>query len=642
MAEKRQRINVNIYRASHNAEESQYIFDVEEELKKLPKSPGVYIMHSKNDDILYVGKAVSLHSRVRQYFQTGHGHGGSAKIAKMVSQIAYFEYIVTSSEMEALVLECNLIKEYRPKYNTMMTDDKGYPYIRVTVEEAFPRFLYSHSMKRDHSKYFGPYTNARAVKDILELINKLYHLRTCNRRLPQDIGKDRPCLYYQIGQCKAPCNGKISQEDYGRQVQAALSFLNGNYKEILTELQEQMRAQAEEMEFEKAAETRDLIESIRHIEDKQQMNKASGEDRDVIACASNDKDIVVTVFFVRDGKLLGRENHHMNGNSKERLSEVLAAFIKQFYSGTPYLPREILVPEVPEEQQILEAYLSERRESKVQIVVPQKGDKKKILDLAAENARLVLAQDMERVKRQEKRTIGAANEIAELLGIPSANRMEAFDISNISGVLSVASMVVFEQGKPKKNAYRKFRLRTVTGPDDYASMKEVLSRRFTDEKMDVLPDVIMMDGGKGQVHIAEEVLDKLQLSIPVCGMVKDDHHRTRGLYYQNIEIPIDRNSEGFRLITRVQDEAHRFAIEFHRKLRSQGQVHSILDDIPGIGPARRKALMRTFASLDEIKNAEVEDLKKIPSMDEKSAKSVYNFFRGSEKEGTEATLMEEQ
>ena len=643
MAEKRQRINVNIYCASHNAEESQYIFDVEEELKKLPKSPGVYIMHSKNDDILYVGKAVSLHSRVRQYFQTGHGHGGSAKIAKMVSQIAYFEYIVTSSEMEALVLECNLIKEYRPKYNTMMTDDKGYPYIRVTVEEAFPRFLYSHSMKRDHSKYFGPYTNARAVKDILELINKLYHLRTCNRRLPQDIGKDRPCLYYQIGQCKAPCNGKISQEDYGRQVQAALSFLNGNYKEILTELQEQMRAQAEEMEFEKAAETRDLIESIRHIEDKQQMNKASGEDRDVIACASNDKDIVVTVFFVRDGKLLGRENHHMNGNSKERLSEVLAAFIKQFYSGTPYLPREILVPEVPEEQQILEAYLSERRESKVQIVVPQKGDKKKILDLAAENARLVLAQDMERVKRQEKRTIGAANEIAELLGIPSANRMEAFDISNISGVLSVASMVVFEQGKPKKNAYRKFRLRTVTGPDDYASMHEVLTRRFThgQEERKILqkkglddqyggftkfPDLIMMDGGRGQVNIALQVLDELHLNIAVCGMVKDDHHRTRGLYYNNIEIPIDRDSEAFRLITRIQDEAHRFAIEYHRQLRGKGQVHSVLDDIPGIGSARRKALMRHFLSLDAIRDASVEELAKIPSMNQKAAESVYEFL----------------
>ena len=625
MAEKRQRINVNIYRASHNAEESQYIFDVEEELKKLPKSPGVYIMHSKNDDILYVGKAVSLHSRVRQYFQTGHGHGGSAKIAKMVSQIAYFEYIVTSSEMEALVLECNLIKEYRPKYNTMMTDDKGYPYIRVTVEEAFPRFLYSHSMKRDHSKYFGPYTNARAVKDILELINKLYHLRTCNRRLPQDIGKDRPCLYYQIGQCKAPCNGKISQEDYGRQVQAALSFLNGNYKEILTELQEQMRAQAEEMEFEKAAETRDLIESIRHIEDKQQMNKASGEDRDVIACASNDKDIVVTVFFVRDGKLLGRENHHMNGNSKERLSEVLAAFIKQFYSGTPYLPREILVPEVPEEQQILEAYLSERRESKVQIVVPQKGDKKKILDLAAENARLVLAQDMERVKRQEKRTIGAANEIAELLGITSANRMEAFDISNISGVLSVASMVVFEQGKPKKNAYRKFRLRTVTGPDDYASMKEVLSRRFTDEKMDVLPDVIMMDGGKGQVNVALMVLDSLGLDIPVCGMVKDDNHRTRGLYY-NVEVKFPKGSEAMLMVTALQDEAHRFAIEYHRQLRSKNQVHSVLDEIPGVGENRRKQLLKYFGEIRKIREATISELAEVPGIPESVAKNVYEFF----------------
>ena len=626
MAEKRQRINVNIYRASHNAEESQYIFDVEEELKKLPKSPGVYIMHSKNDDILYVGKAVSLHSRVRQYFQTGHGHGGSAKIAKMVSQIAYFEYIVTSSEMEALVLECNLIKEYRPKYNTMMTDDKGYPYIRVTVEEAFPRFLYSHSMKRDYSKYFGPYTNARAVKDILELINKLYHLRTCNRRLPQDIGKDRPCLYYQIGQCKAPCNGKISQEDYGRQVQAALSFLNGNYKEILTELQEQMRAQAEEMEFEKAAETRDLIESIRHIEDKQQMNKASGEDRDVIACASNDKAIVVTVFFVRDGNLLGRENNHLNGNSKERLSEVLAAFIKQFYSGTPYLPREILVPEVPEEQQILEAYLSERRESKVQIVVPQKGDKKKILDLAAENARLVLAQDMERVKRQEKRTIGAANEIAELLGIPSANRMEAFDISNISGVLSVASMVVFEQGKPKKNAYRKFRLRTVTGPDDYASMKEVLSRRFTDEKMDVLPDVIMMDGGKGQVNVALMVLDSLGLDIPVCGMVKDDNHRTRGLYYNNVEVKFPKGSEAMLMVTALQDEAHRFAIEYHRQLRSKNQVHSVLDEIPGVGENRRKQLLKYFGEIRKVREATISELAEVPGIPEPIAKNVYEFF----------------
>ena len=626
MAENRQRINVNIDRASRNAEESTQIFDVEEELRKLPKSPGVYIMHSKNDDILYVGKAVSLHNRVRQYFQTGHGHGGSAKIARMVSQIAYFEYIVTGSEMEALVLECNLIKEYRPKYNTMMTDDKGYPYIRVTVEEAFPRFLYSHSMKRDHCKYFGPYTNARAVKDILELINKLYHLRTCNRRLPQDIGKDRPCLYYQIGQCKAPCDGRISQEDYGRQVQAALSFLNGNYRDILSQLQDQMKRQAEEMEFEKAAETRDLIESIRHIEDKQQMSKSSGDDRDVIAFAATEKDIVVTVFFVRDGKLLGRENHHMNGGSEEAFPEVLAAFMKQYYSGTPSLPKEILVPELPDEQQILEAYLSERRGAKVQILVPQKGDKKKILDLATENARLVLSQDMERVRRQEKRTIGAANEIAQMIGIPSANRMEAYDISNISGVLSVASMVVFEQGKPKKNAYRKFRLRTVMGPDDYASMKEVLSRRFTDERMDVLPDVIMMDGGKGQVNVALMVLDSLGLDIPVCGMVKDDNHRTRGLYYNNEEVQFPKGSEAMLMVTALQDEAHRFAIEYHRQLRSRNQVHSVLDEIPGVGENRRKQLIRYFGEIRKIKEAEVETLMEVPGIPESVAKNIYTFF----------------
>ncbi len=632
MAENRQRINVNIDRASRNAEESTQIFNVEEELKKLPKSPGVYIMHSKNDDILYVGKAVSLHNRVRQYFQTGHGHGGSAKIARMVAQIAYFEYIVTGSEMEALVLECNLIKEYRPKYNTMMTDDKGYPYIRVTVEEAFPRFLYSHSMKRDHCKYFGPYTNARAVKDILELINKLYHLRTCNRRLPQDIGKDRPCLYYQIGQCKAPCDGRISQEDYGRQVQAALSFLNGNYRDILSQLQDQMKRQAEEMEFEKAAETRDLIESIRHIEDKQQMSKSSGDDRDVIAFAATEKDIVVTVFFVRDGKLLGRENHHMNGGSEEAFPEVLAAFMKQYYSGTPSLPKEILVPELPDEQQILEAYLSERRGAKVQILVPQKGDKKKILDLATENARLVLSQDMERVRRQEKRTIGAANEIARMIGIPSANRMEAYDISNISGVLSVASMVVFEQGKPKKNAYRKFRLRTVMGPDDYASMKEVLSRRFTDERMDVLPDVIMMDGGKGQVNVALMVLDSLGLDIPVCGMVKDDNHRTRGLYYNNEEVQFPKGSEAMLMVTALQDEAHRFAIEYHRQLRSRNQVHSVLDEIPGVGENRRKQLIRYFGEIRKIKEAEVETLMEVPGIPESVAKNIYTFFHADAQE----------
>lgn len=604
------------------------LFNIEEELKKLPHSPGVYIMHGSDDGILYVGKAISLHNRVRQYFQSGHGHNNSPKIAKMVEQIAYFEYIVTSSEMEALVLECNLIKEYRPKYNTLMTDDKGYPYIRVTVEDEFPRLLYSHTIKRDKSKYFGPYTNPRAVKDIIELLNKLYHLRTCNKRLPKDIGKDRPCLYHQIGQCDAPCNGLISAEKYRENVNAAISFLNGNYKDILSKLTQDMKEYAEQLEFEKAAETRDLIDSIKHIADKQQMSKSSGEDRDIIAYAANDKDIVVSVFFVRDGKLLGREHHHMNGNANDSGAEVLTAFIKQFYSGTPYLPKEILVQSEVDEQTILEEYLSERRGSLVKIMIPQKGDKRKLLKLAMDNAELVLKQDMERIKRQEKRTIGAAKEIADILGIPSADRMEAFDISNISGCLSVASMVVFEKGQPKKNAYRKFRLNTVTGPDDYASMKEVLSRRFTDEKMNVLPDVIMMDGGKGQVNVACMVLDSLGLEIPVCGMVKDDNHRTRALYYNNQEVEFPKGSEAMLMVTALQDEAHRFAIEYHKQLRRQNQVRSILDEIPGVGPARRKALLKHFKDVEQIRSASLEELELVPDIPKSTARYIYEFFHG--------------
>ena len=602
------------------------LFDIEEELKKLPNSPGVYIMHDSHDNILYVGKAVNLHNRVRQYFRTGHGHNNSAKIAKMVSQIAYFEYIVTSSEMEALVLECNLIKEHRPKYNTMMTDDKGYPYIRVTVEEDYPRLLYSHSMKRDKSKYFGPYTNAKAVKDILDLLNRIYKLRTCNKRLPKEIGKDRPCLYYQIGQCDAPCNGYISVEDYRKNVQKAINFLNGEYKETLSALNSDMKRYAAEMEFEKAAEIRDLIDSINHITDKQKMNNTNGEDRDVIAFATNETDTVVSIFFVREGKLLGREHHHMNVDMTEAPAHILNAFVEQFYSGTPYLPREIVVPLEIEDQHIIEEYLSKRRGTNVKILVPQKGDKHKLLKLAEDNAKLVLEQDMERIKRQEKRTIGATKEIAEILGIESASRMEAFDISNISGTLSVASMVVFENGKPKKNAYRKFRLKTVTGPDDYASMKEVLSRRFTDEKMDVLPDVIMMDGGKGQVNVALMVLDSLGLEIPVCGMVKDDNHRTRALYYNNEEVEFPKGSEAMLMVTALQDEAHRFAIEYHKQLRRTNQVRSILDEIPGVGPARRKALLKYFKDVDNIREATVEELMDVPEIPKSTAQYIYRFF----------------
>lgn len=607
--------------------EQEKMFNIEEELKKLPNSPGVYIMHDRQDEILYVGKAVNLHSRVRQYFQTGHGHNNSRKIAKMVEQIAYFEYIVTGSEMEALVLECNLIKEHRPKYNTLMTDDKGYPYIKITVEEDYPRLVYSHTMKRDKSKYFGPFTNGKAVRDMIDLLTKLYNIRTCHKRLPKEMGKDRPCLYYQIGQCKAPCNGYISKEEYGKNINKAIGFLNGNYKEVLTTLTEEMKSLAADMEFEKAAEKRDLIESVKHIVEKQQISKTSSEDRDVIAFASNDDDIVVTVFFVRDGKLLGRDHYHMSGNGSDGAGEILSAFVKQYYSGIPLLPKEVLVEEDIPDREILESYLSERRGSQVNVLVPQKGDKKQLLNLAKENAKMVLNQDIERIKRQEQRTIGATKEIAKILGIESARRMEAFDISNISGCLAVASMVVFEDGRPKKKAYRKFRLNTVTGMDDYASMKEVLSRRFTDDRLDVMPDVIMMDGGKGQVNVALKVLDSLGIDIPVCGMVKDDNHRTRGLYYNNEEVEFEKGSEAILMITALQDEAHRFAIEYHRQLRSKNQVHSVLDEIPGVGPARRKALLKHFKDIECIKNASYEELCQVDGMPASTATYIYEFFR---------------
>lgn len=602
------------------------IFDIEEELKKIPHSPGTYIMHGGAEDILYVGKAVDLHNRVRQYFRSGHGHNNSPKIARMVEQIEYFEYIVTSSEVEALVLECNLIKEYRPKYNTLMTDDKGYPYIRVTIEDEYPRLIYAHKLKRDRSKYFGPFTNVGAVKDIMELLNKLYKLRTCNRRLPKDMYKERPCLYYQIGQCTAPCNGHISKEEYRKNVDMAMSFLAGNHKDTLADLEARMKSYAEELEFEKAAETRDLIESVKHIADKQQMSRSSGEERDVIAYAAAGLDIVVTIFFVRDGKLLGREHYHMNGDSSDGASEILSSFIKQYYMGTPYLPRELLVSDELEDVEVLESFLSEKREGTVHIVVPKKGDKRRILELAQENAQTVLLRDMERIRREEKRTVGAAKEIAEILGIKKADRLEAYDISNISGCLSVASMVVFEKGRPKKNAYRKFRLNTVKGPDDYASMKEVLSRRFTDEKLDILPDVVMMDGGKGQVNVALMVLDSLGIDIPVCGMVKDDNHRTRALYYNNEEVVFPKGSEAMHMITALQDEAHRFAIEYHKQLRRENQVHSVLDDIPGVGPARRKALIKHFKDIEKIKNASLEELREVPGIPESTAGYIYRFF----------------
>ena len=618
------------------------MFQIEEELKKLPGQPGVYIMHDAKDAIIYVGKAISLKNRVRQYFQSSRDK--TAKIKQMVSKIARFEYIVTDSELEALVLECNLIKEHRPRYNTMLKDDKTYPYIKVTASEEYPRILFSRQMKKDKNKYFGPFTSAGAVKDTIELIRKIYRIRACSRKLPQDMGKDRPCLYYHIHQCDAPCQGYISQADYQKSVKQAVGFLNGQYEPVMKYLEEKMRTASETMEFEKAIEYRDLLESVRKVAQKQKITSQSMEDRDIIAMAKDERDAVVQVFFVRDGKLIGREHFHMNLTGSESKAEILNSFVKQFYAGTPFVPHEIWVQEELEDAEVIASFLTARRGQKVRFVVPKMGEKERLVELAKKNAKMVLSQDKEKIKREELRTIGAMNQIGSWIGLSGIKRVEAYDISNISGFESVGSMIVYENGRPKRNDYRKFRIRTVQGPNDYASMREVLLRRFSHgleetKKLQAeggdlamgsftrFPDLLMMDGGRGQVNIALEVLRELQLEIPVCGMVKDDNHRTRGLYYQNVEIPLDRHSEGFQLITRIQDEAHRFAIEYHRSLRGKEQVRSVLDDIKGIGPARRKSLMRTFKTIEAVREASVEELEAAPQMNQAAAEAVYIFFR---------------
>jgi len=561
----------------------------------------------------------------------------------MVKQIARFEYIVTDSELEALVLENNLIKENSPRYNTMLKDDKTYPYIKVTVNEDFPRILFSRLMKKDKAKYFGPFTSAAAVKDTIELINKLYGLRTCNRVLPRDIGMDRPCLNYHMKRCCGPCTGDVSKEEYRERIDKALEFLGGNYGLIIDDLTAKMEKASDEMEFEQAAHYRDLLNSVKMVAQKQKMTDSAMEDKDIVAIAADDKDAVVQVFFVRDGRLIGREHFYMTHVSDNPKAEILGNFVKQFYAGTPFIPRELMLPEEIEDSEIIEKWLTQRKGSRVYITVPKLGQKEKLMELAAQNAELVLSKDKERLKREEGRTIGAVKEIENLLGMKGLNRMEAYDISNISGFANVGSMVVYEKGKPKKSDYRKFRIKSVSGPDDYACMHEVLTRRLMhglEERHDLevreidaqygsftkFPDLILMDGGRGQVNIALQVLDELGIYIPVCGMVKDDNHRTRGLYFNNVEIPIDKDSEGFKLITRIQDEAHRFAIEFHRSLRSKAQVKSSLDDIPGIGPARRKALMKHFKSIEDIRNADVETLMEVPEIPASQAKVIYDFF----------------
>jgi len=624
------------------------VFDIKEELKKLPAKPGVYLMHDKSDAIIYVGKAISLKNRVRQYFQAGRRV--SPKIERMISQIDHFEYIITDSEVEALVLENNLIKEHEPKYNTMLKDDKTYPYIKATVYEDFPRLIYSRQQKKDKCKYFGPFTNVTAARDTLEFAHKIYRIRTCRRVLPRDIGKERPCLNYHIGKCSAPCQGYISKEEYNKNFNKALKLIEGDYKQVIEYLEEKMYEASEKMEYEQAAVCRDLIESVKKMSVKQKINDFGGMDRDVVALARTNEEAVVQVFFIREGKLIGRDHFHLKGSYGEKENDMLQAFIKQFYAGTPFIPREVMVEYEVTESELIEKWLSEKRGGKVSIIVPKKGQKERLVELAHKNAAMVLTKDMEKIKREEERTTGAMKQISGWLGLEDVSRVESYDISNISGFLSVGSMVVFDDGKPKKSEYRKFRIKTVDGPNDYASMYEVLKRRFSHGLMEIeqlneknlstefgsftkFPDLIMMDGGVGQVHIAMQVLSELDIDIPVCGMVKDDNHRTRGMFFDEHEIPIDTNSEGFHLMTRIQDEVHRFAIEYHRSLRSKEQVKSILDDIPGIGEKRRKALMKHFASIEAIKNAAIDELAQAESMNEKAAASVYKFFhQGGAKE----------
>lgn len=616
-------------------------FNIEEELKKLPAKPGVYIMRDEKDTVIYVGKAIILKNRVRSYFQSSRNH--TTKIQQMVSHIHHFEYIITDSEVEALVLECNLIKEYWPKYNTMLKDDKTYPYIRVTVNEPYPKVLFARQMKKDKAKYFGPYTSAGAVKENIELIQKLFKIRTCNRILPRDVGKERPCLYYHMGQCEAPCQGYVTEEEYRAHIDQVIEFLNGNFTPVIKMLEEKMQEAASELEFERAGEYRDMIGTVKTLANKQKITNTDQGDRDIIAFAKDKDEAVVQTFFIRNGKLIGRDHFHLTGVEEESDGQIIASFIQQFYAGTPYIPKEIFVSAEPEEEELLVEWLSTKRGQKVHIRVPKKGEKERLVELARKNAAMVLNQDMEKIKRDEAKTIGALKELTEILDLPYIDRIESFDISNTAGFENVGSMVVYEKGKPKRADYRKFKIKTVKGPDDYASMYEMLTRRFEhgqkeleelkikgiDEKLGSFtkyPDLILMDGGKGQVGIALRVLDELKLNIPVCGMVKDDNHRTRGLYYNNQELPIDKSSELFKLITRIQDETHRFAIEYHRSIRQKNQVKSILDDITGIGPTRRRALMKYFESIEAVRDASVEELMEVPSMNRQSAEEVYSFF----------------
>lgn len=615
------------------------MFDIPAELKKLPESPGVYIMRDKTDDIIYVGKAKILKNRVRQYFQNSANH--SLKVKQMVSNIDHFEYIVTGSEVEALILENNLIKKHNPKYNILLKDDKTYPYIKVTTNEMFPRVFVTRKLLKDKNKYFGPFTNSSAVKENIALIDKIWQVRRCSKIFPRDLGKGRPCLNYHIGQCKAVCTGKVSEEEYNKMIGEILDFLGGKTENVVKNLTSKMLKYSAEMEFEKAAEVRDTIESIKILNQKQIIENLHIDDRDVIGFARGIRECIMQIFFIRGGKITGREHFMLEECEGVEDKELMTQFVQQFYSGTPFIPKEVILQCEIDDFDLISQWLSEQKGQRVNVLVPQKGERKSLVLMAQNNAKIVLDKFGAEIRREHKRTKGALEEIQKALNIDfELNRIESYDISNTQGFESVASMVVFENGLPKRSDYRKFKIKTIIGPDDYGSMEEVITRRFTryinetsgDENVkkagfDKKPDMIFLDGGKGQISAVQKALTNLNLYVPVCGMVKDDRHRTRALMYNGEEIELPYTSEGFKLLTRMQDEVHRFAIEYHRKLREKKQVHSILDDISGIGSVRRKALMKHFGDINAIRRAEVEELQQVDGMNIKSAEAVYNFFR---------------
>ncbi len=613
------------------------MFDIEQELKKIPQKSGVYLMKNENQQIIYVGKAVNLKNRVRQYFQNNKNH--APKVQTMVQHIKEFEYIITDSEMEALLLECNLIKKHRPFYNVLLKDDKAYPYIKITNED-YPRIFVTRNIEKDKAKYIGPITDAFAVKETVDTIHKIWPIRKCKKILPRDIGKERPCLNYHIGQCCAPCDNQISKHDYQNMITEAEQFIHGKHEEMMKRMEKEMYEASKNMEFEKAAALRDKLLSIKSISEKQKMANTGLGDCDVAAFVRAYDEGLAQMFFIREGKVTGREQYHLHSVENRTRSEVMTEFIKQFYSGTAYIPKEIILQEelVTEEKELLKQFLTQKRGNKVTFTTPKKGEKHKLVQLAWKNAMISFEQSGERLKREEQKTIGAIQEIQQALHLPQTlQRVEAYDISNTQGFESVGAMVVFENGKAKYSDYRKFKIKTVIGANDFASMQEVIYRRMQHAIIEQkqcksgnfskMPNLILMDGGMIQVQAAESVLKELNIDIPVCGMIKDDKHRTKAIIFQQKEIVLRSNTEGFKLLTRIQDEVHRFAIEYHRKLREQKAIHSILDDIPNIGEVRKKALMKHFGNIENIAKADVEQLLEVSQMTIASAESVYQFFR---------------